>query len=444
MDRREFIKTTGMGAAALGVAACAPGLHKKEEEPTLGKMEMRHNHNSGDEVSILGYGCMRWQMIKDENGKDIVNQESVNELVDRALEAGVNYFDSSPVYLQGMSERATGIALARHPRDSYFIATKLSNFTNWTRENSMLMYQKSLEYFQTDYLDYYLLHSVSGKEDFIRRYESNGMIDFLCEERKAGRIRNLGFSFHGKKEGFDEMMEYHEKYHWDFCQVMFNYIDWHYAGGDSTTDHMYHELVKRNIPIVCMEPLRGGSLSKVPEPVANRLLEREPSLSVASWAFRFCGSFPEVLTALSGMTYREHLEDNIKTYSPLVPLTEEELEFLESTAKIMKEYPTVGCTNCKYCMPCPYGIDIPAIFAHYNKCVNEGLIVDPDNKSADQREFRKARRKYLISYDSALEKVRQADHCIGCEQCMSHCPQGIKIPHELHHIEAYVEKLRKA
>ena len=405
-------------------------------------MTYRINPGNSDKVSILGYGCMRWPMIKDENEKDIVDQETVNRLVDYAIEHGVNYFDTSPVYLQGQSEQATGIALKRHPRESYFIATKLSNFSNSSRENSMLMYKKSFENLQTDYFDYYLLHSIGGGgiEAFNQRYVDNGMIDFLMEERKAGRIRNLGFSFHGDKDSFDTFMELHDKYHWDFVQIQLNYVDWKHAGGRNTNaEYLQAELDKRGIPSVIMEPLLGGRLAKVPQHIADRLKEREPQNSVASWAFRFAGSHPGVLCVLSGMTYMEHLQDNLKTYSPLVPLTESDLAFLEETAVLMQEYPTIPCNDCQYCMPCPYGIDIPAILLHYNKCVNAGEIAG----STESENYKKARRAYLVSYDRAIPKLRQAARCINCGQCTSHCPQSIDIPKELRKIDRYVENLKR-
>ena len=403
-------------------------------------MTYRTNNGNGDKVSILGYGCMRWPMIKDENGKDIVDQEAVNRLVDYAMEHGVNYYDSSPVYLQGQSEKATGIALSRYPRESYFVATKLSNFSNYTKENSIEMYQKSKENFQTDYIDYYLLHSIGDGNGFRQRFVDNGMMEYLLEERKAGRIRNLGFSFHGTPEGFDELMAYHDQYHWDFVQIQLNYVDWtHASGRNAKAKYLQEELDKRGIQSIIMEPLLGGRLSKVPEHIAERLKERNPQGSVASWAFRFAGTHPGVLCVLSGMTYMEHLQDNVGTYSPLKPLTEDELAFLEETAELMQKYPTVPCNDCKYCMPCPYGIDIPAILLHYNKCVNEGEIAT----STQDENYRKARRAYLVSYDRAVPKLRQAARCIGCNQCMSHCPQNINIPRELHKIDRYIENLKK-
>ena len=441
INRREFLKRAGGAAMVMGglaaVAGCkgSPASTDAADNSAEGGMTYRTNPGNGDKVSILGYGCMRWPMIKDENDRDIIDQETTNRLVDYAIEHGVNYFDTSPVYLQGQSEQATGIALKRHPRESYFIATKLSNFSNSSRENSMMMYRKSFENLQTDYIDYYLLHSISGMDAFKKRYLDNGMIDFLVEERKAGRIRNLGFSFHGGNEGWDELMALHEKYHWDFVQIQLNYIDWKHANAE----YLQTELDKRGIPSIIMEPLLGGRLSKVPQHIADRLKERNPQGSVASWAFRFAGTPKGVLCVLSGMTYMEHLQDNLKTYSPLVPLNEEELTFLYETADLMKKYPTIPCNDCKYCMPCPYGIDIPAILLHYNKCVNAGEVA----QSIEDENYRKARRAYLVSYDRAVPKLRQADRCIGCNTCVEHCPQRIKIPQELHKISKYIENLRK-
>ena len=449
IDRREFLKKAGSSALVIGglgaVAGCkgnssaAPGATAKGAEGA-GEMTYRTNSVRGDKVSILGYGCMRWPMVKDENGRDVCDQEAIDRLIDYAIGHGVNYFDTAPVYLQGQSESATGKSLKRYPRESYYIATKLSNFSNASRENSIEMYRKSLENLQTDYIDYYLLHSLANESGFKYRFVDNGIMDFLLEERKAGRIRNLGFSFHGSREGFDEMMAYHEKYHWDFVQIQLNYVDWRHASGrNADAEYLQQELDKRGIQSVIMEPLLGGRLSKVPQYVADRLKERNPEGSVASWAFRFAGTHTGVLTVLSGMTYMEHLQDNVKTYSPLVPLTEDELAFLDETAAIMQKYPTIPCNDCKYCMPCPYGIDIPAILLHYNKCVNAGEVA----ASVNDEGYRKARRAYLVSYDRAVPKLRQASRCIGCNQCMEHCPQRINIPKELHRIDRYIENLKQ-
>lgn len=445
IDRRDFFKTAGSAALVIGGLGSIAGCGRKKETACEslggGEMTYRTNNVRGDKVSILGYGCMRWPMIKDENGKDIVDQEAVNRLVDHAIENGVNYFDTAPVYLQGQSERATGNALKRHPRESFFIATKLSNTRGtYSKKDALNMYHNSFKELQVDYIDYYLLHNISGYDIFKKRFEDNGMIEFLMEERKAGRIRNLGFSFHGQKEGFDQLIALHEKYHWDFIQIQLNYVDWTHAGGHNTdAKYLQEELDKKGIQSVIMEPLLGGRLANVPVHISDRLKERAPQNSVASWAFRFAGTHPGVLCVLSGMTYMEHLEDNLKSYSPLKPLSEDDMAFLEETATLMQEYPTIPCTDCKYCMPCPYGIDIPEIFKHYNRCVNEGEIA----QDITSENYKKARRAYLVSYDRAVPKIRQAARCIGCNQCVHHCPQHIRIPHELHKIDRYVENLKK-
>ncbi len=448
MNRREFLKIVGITAATstaalTGCAKSEPGRKPGQGEIPKDLMTLRVNSKTGDRVSLLGYGMMRLPTMPASDGRgDTVDQEAVNELVDYAIAHGVNYFDTSPVYVQGWSETSTGIALKRHPRDKYFIATKLSNFSNYTRENSIAMYRKSFEDLQVDYIDYYLLHSIGngGIETFRARYIDNGMIDFLLEERRAGRIRNLGFSFHGTKEVFDEVLTMDDQVHWDFVQIQLNYVDWQHASGNNVNaDYLYAELQKRGIQAVIMEPLLGGRLSRVPEHIATRLLQRRPEVSVASWAFRFAGSPEGVLTVLSGMTYMEHLQDNLHTYSPLSPLTDEEKDFLEETARLMLQYPTIPCNDCKYCMPCPYGIDIPAVLLHYNKCVNEGNIVT----SSQNEGYQRARRAFLVGYDRSVPRLRQADHCIGCGQCNPHCPQSIDIPKEMQRIDHFVEQLKQ-
>lgn len=450
MGRRKFLKLLGAGAAATSAAiyGCKPGEGgaaggSATEGEAAGSMTFRTNPTSGDKVSLLGFGMMRLPFVE---RKREIDQEMVNEMVDYAMAHGVNYFDTSPAYCQGLSERATGVALSRHPRDSYFVATKLSNFGNFSREASMEMYHQSFKELQVDHIDYYLLHSVGGGDGMgllNARFFDNGMVDFLVKEREVGRIRNLGFSYHGDIRVFDYLLSRHDEFKWDFVQIQMNYLDWKFAKqinrSNTNAEYLYGELAKRNIPAIIMEPLLGGRLSNVPDNIVARLKQREPGQSVASWAFRFAGSYPGVLTVLSGMTRMEHLRENVQTYSPLKVLTESEIQFLLDTASLMMQFDTIPCNDCKYCMPCPYGIDIPAILLHYNKCLNEGNIP----QSSQSEGYRKARRVYLVGYDRSVPKLRQADHCTGCGQCNPHCPQGIDIPKELHRIDAYVEKLKQ-
>lgn len=446
MNRRDFLKALG-GASALTLAACggkdSTEAVAAEKDVPRDKMTYRTNPSTGDKVSLLGYGCMRLPTLNGEPGGEI-DQETVNRLTDYALGHGVNYFDTSPAYCKGRSEGAMGIALSRHPRDTYYIATKLSNFSpdTWSREKSIEMYRNSFKELRTDHIDYLLLHGIGmGGMDALRgRYLDNGVLDFLLAERKAGRIRNLGFSYHGDVECFDYLLA--QDIRWNFVQIQLNYVDWKHAketnAWNTNAEYLYGELVKRNIPAVIMEPLLGGRLANLNFRSIEQLKALEPDATIASWAFRFAGSQPDVMTVLSGMTYMENLQENIRTYSPLKPLSGKERDALERCAKTILDYPLVQCNACQYCMPCPYGLDIPGIFTHYNKCLNEG------NYSSDihDEKYEKARRAFLIGYDRSVPRLRQANHCTGCRRCVEHCPQRIDIPKEMQRIDQYVEELK--
>lgn len=462
ISRRDFLKMLGIGvasAAAATAAGCAKDKNKQSLPLTIekGAMTYRTNPNTGDKVSLLGFGMMRLPVVEADaprgaSGREVsapIDQEMVNRMVDKAIEYGVNYFDTSPAYCQGRSEKSTGIALARHKRDEFFIATKLSNFApaTWSRQASIEMFQNSLKELQVDYIDYLLLHSIGGGQDAMetlrKRYYDNGILDYLLEQREKGMIRNLGFSYHGDIKAYDYLLSRHDEYKWDFVQIEMNYLDWHFANeiNDRNTDaeYLYGELVKRNIPAVIMEPLLGGRLANVPDHIASEMKEREPQRSIASWAFRFCGTFPDVLTSLSGMTYMDHLDDNLLTHSPMVPLNEEELDFLENIAEKIYNLKNIPCTACQYCMPCPYGIDIPGVFSHYNRCIKEGNLA----RTSDDTDYRKMRKAFLVGYSRNLPKKRQADHCIQCGECVTHCPQRINIPQMMQMVDEYVEKLKQ-
>ena len=300
---------------------------------------------------------------------------------------------------------------------------------------------------QVNYIDYMLLHLIGMgvMSAYNGRYVDNGMLDFLKEEQKAGRIRNLGFSYHGDVKVFDYLLSLQDEglIRWNFAQIQLNYVDWKHAKeinpNNTNAEYLYAELDKREIPVVIMEPLLGGQLANVNKHTMEQFKRRRPQDSVTSWAFRFAGTPERVLTVLSGMTYMEHLKDNLRTYSPIEPCTDAELALLEASAKLYVNYPTVPCTDCKYCMPCPYGLDIPAIFAHYNKCVNEGKVPE----DAQDPNYREARRTFLIGYDRKVPRLRQASHCIRCGKCKSHCPQGIDIPRRLSDIDKFVENLKQ-
>ena len=455
ISRRDFLKTLGVGATVTTAAlyGCKPGNAASaedgmEDDVPKDKMTYRINHFTGDRVSLLGYGCMRWPLRKNAGGEDEIDQDTVNELVDYAIEHGVNYFDTAPVYIRGWSETSTGIALKRHPRNKFFVATKLSTGRNdpYTRsfKAAKEMYENSLKNLQVDAIDYYLIHSVGGGADAIRdidnRIYDNGVLDFLLAERKAGRIRNLGWSFHGDVKGFDYMLSLHEKVQWDFVQIQLNYIDWRHASGRNiNAEYLLGELEKRTIPAVIMEPLLGGRLARVNSQAMNIMKEVHPQDTPAQWAFRYAATPKSVLTVLSGMVYMEHLQENIRTYAPLQPLNAQEYEALEKVTQVMLDSDYIQCTTCQYCMPCPYGLDIPGVFAHYNRCVSAGHRL---NSSGDPN-YKEARRAFLIGYDRAVPRLRQANRCIECGVCKPHCPQRIDIPKEMHRVDEYVERLKQ-
>ena len=453
MNRRQFLERLGLGSATAltlitfgttGTAQTPTKSPKGEtlasslQEETEGSMTYRTQNGTGEKISLLGFGMMRLPR----------EQEQVNELVDYALAHGINYFDTAPMYGGGNNETATGIALSRHPRNSYYVATKMSNQNEqlWSFEKSKEMYENSFRKLQVDYIDYYLLHSVGGGglDNLKGRFLDNGLLDFLLEERKAGRIRHLGFSYHGDVKVFDWLLDNNDKYHWDFVQIQMNYLDWTHAQrgrgrrrGDANAEYLYGRLEKLGIQAVIMEPLRGGGLSNVQDDIREQLARARKDDTPARWGFRWVGSKPNVLTALSGMNRMEHLKENLETFSPLDPCTDVENELLERIADKMSGIPTIGCTTCAYCMPCKHGVDIPGNFAYYNKAVVEGRLPLPDSSAPD---FEEKRQAYLTAYQEAIPNKARANRCQDCGECLSKCPQQLPIPT---HLSKLVEMTRK-
>lgn len=455
IKRRDFLKKLGIGALGTAAAMAAGPLMSFAEESVdtkrLGKrpafsspdtMTYRINRHTGDKVSLLGYGCMRWP---NKPGTRELDQEKINALVDVAMAQGINYYDTAPAYGGGASETALGIAIHKYPRNKYFIATKMSNFDakDQSKEASIAMYNASKKRLQTDYFDYYLLHSIGsgGMASLKARFLDNGILDFLLEERKKGNIRNLGFSYHGDIEVFDYLLKQDIK--WDFVQIELNYVDWKHARElnprNYNAEYLYNELDKRDIQAVIMEPLLGGRLAMLNNHVSARLKEKRPNDSIASWAFRYAGTLPNVLTVLSGMTKMDQLEDNLHTYSPLDPCTSAELVLLDEVATLYSSYPMIPCTGCHYCMPCPFDVDIPANFAYYNKCINDGTM--PTNKLAP--DYKQKVKAFLDGYNKAVPEAQQASQCQSCNNCLSHCPQRIKIPSQMKRISNMVEEMKK-
>ena len=439
MNRRQFLQRLGVGAgSALAMMAMEPlnvlAGTKKPDDVVGGddsvKMTYRVQHGSGEKISLLGFGMMR---LPDD-------QEDVDRLVDYAIAHGVNYFDTAPMYKGGRNEDQTGRALSRYPRDKYYIATKMSNQNQrlWDFDAAKEMYERSFERLRVDYIDYYLLHSIGGGgvDGLKGRFLDNGLLDFLLKEREAGRIRHLGFSYHGDVSAFYWLLDRQDEYHWDFAQIQMNYLDWRHASlnkngwrRDADAEYLYDKLEKTGVQAVIMEPLRGGALGRMNDDLTARLNAVRPNDSPASWAFRWVASHPNILTTLSGINQMEHMEENIRTFSPLEPCTEAENVLLAEIADVMAGFPTIPCTTCSYCMPCPFGVDIPGNFAYYNDAVDQKILPLPDKTSAD---YMVRKQQFADGLLKALpDKSQWANQCTDCEACLPKCPQQIRIPNQM-------------
>jgi len=410
-----------------------------------GKMTYRYA-SDGKKISLLGYGSMRLPTVDGGHANQwaagvssaAIDQKLLNEQIRRLLDAGVNYFDTSPAYCSGMSEKCLGEALVKsgYSRKDYFLATKISNFAEvqFSLDACKKMFEESLRLLHTDYIDNYLVHNTGygGYENFFRRFVDNGVIDWAIGLRKEGRIRNFGFSYHGDRRTLDWCLKEHGRIKWDFVQIQMNYSDWRHANvtnpDDLCSEYLYRELTARKLPIIIMEPLLGGRLARYNYALARELKPLDPEASLARWALRFCGSFDNVLTVLSGMTRMEHVEENIATFSPLKPCTEAEFAALERAATAMVKQNTVPCNKCNYCMPCPYGLDIPELLTFLNWYRTS--------------ETKPSAREVLKRYRQAVPDLRSAEHCTGCGRCSPHCPQGIDIPKELAAIDKWIEGLK--
>ena len=447
MSRRQFLQKLGFGAgSALAMMAMDPlnvlagntprpkNLRYDADE---NKMTYRVQHGSGEKISLLGFGMMR---LPDD-------QVAVDELVDYAIAHGVNYFDTAPMYMGGRSEVLTGNTLSRFPREKFHIATKMSNQNRrlWSFDDSKRMYEQSLERLKVDYIDYYLLHSIGGGMDSLKgRFLDNGILDFLLNEREAGRIKHLGFSYHGDVRDFDWLLDHQDEYHWDFVQIQMNFLDWRHASirqgrrHDADAEYLYDKLEKKGVQAVIMEPLRGGAFGRMAQELTDQLKAVRPNDSTARWAFRWVGSYPNILTTLSGMNRMDHLVDNVETFSPLEVCSEAENKLLAEIADQMAGFPTIPCTTCEYCMPCPYGVNIPGNFAYYNEAVNEHVLPLPDKQAAD---YMKRKEQFAEGLRKALPDVSKwANQCTDCGACLPKCPQQIRIPNQMARI---VETLRR-
>lgn len=414
MNRRDFLKSALTVAALLPVtriAAAESSPKSRSPKDQTGKVTRRRYKNTSLTLPLLGFGMMRLPRLNPD--KPDIDEALAQKMVDRAMEAGVNYFDTAYPYHDGQSEIFVGKALKKYPRNSYFIATKMWPQLLKTEADVDRMFQHQLQKLQTGYIDFYLIHALDKR--LWPKAKSLKVYEYLLNQKKAGRIRHLGFSFHDEPEVLEEIVRERS---WDFAQIQLNYVDWELY----RSREQYEILTKAGIPVVVMEPLRGSSLATLTPRCLEIFRKADPDVSAASWALRYVGSLPNVLVTLSGMTLPEHLEDNIRTFTDFQPLSRREREVIAEVTRAYHNTGAVPCTNCKYCMPCPVGVEIPRIFGLYNSYRTSG-------------DYRRRFGRIYAEFDPDT----MASACVNCGACAKKCPQHINIPVELKKIHAEYE-----
>jgi predicted aldo/keto reductase-like oxidoreductase len=360
------------------------------------------------DVSLLGFGCMRFPTKDGE-----IDVAESKKMVDYAIEHGVNYIDTAWPYHNGKSELVVREFMKDYSRDSYFLADKLPLWEIKTNEDVDRIFHEQLEKCGVEYFDFYLIHAVN-KQRYDQAIELN-LLEQLEEFKKQGKIRNIGFSFHDDLDTFKKWVDLHD---WDFCQIQLNYMDVEHQQGIEG----YNILTEKGIPVIVMEPVKGGSIVKFNDEIESKMKSYRPNNSIASWGFRWVGSLPNVKVILSGMTTMEQVEDNIKTFSKFEPLNSEEYKIVEEVRLDVLNLSKVDCTSCNYCMPCPHGVDIPGNFRIFN------------NDSMYRKEG------YLNwAYGNLKKQGKSADMCIECGECLPKCPQYIEIPTELGNFVEYLK-----
>lgn len=413
MNRRDFLKSA-LTITALGTVsrlAAQAGLAKPASVPAEtnpGKVTRRSYKNTALTLPVLGFGMMR--LPRKGNGIDYATAQ---KMVDMAMASGANYFDTAWPYHGGESETFVGKALRKYPRDSYLLASKLPIWAIKSEADAERIFKEQLRKCNTDYFDFYLLHALNGSRwKTVERFK---LFEFAERMRKAGKIRKIGFSFHDSPE---QLRTIAAAKPWDFALLQINYFDWY----NYRSKEQYEIVTKLGIPILVMEPIRGGSLATL-NPAATKILKTaNPKASTASWALRYAASLPNVLCVLSGMSTPAHMEDNLRTMSPFRPLTATERMTLDSALAAYRKTDSVPCTVCEYCIPCPVGVEIPKVFAAYNQYKISG--------------DRAALNKTLAS----LPEDGGPSACISCGVCLKKCPQKINIPARLKQIAAELKK----
>lgn len=364
---------------------------------------MIYKNFQNHKLSALGLGAMRLPVIGGDDSK--IDETAAEKMVDYAMEHGINYYDTAWGYHGGQSELVIGRALKRYPRESYYLATKFPGYDLSNMDKVEEIFEKQLKKCGVEYFDFYLFHNVCEMNIDAYLDDKYGIYRYLMKQKRAGRIRHLGFSAHGS---YDVMKRFLEVYGegMEFCQIQLNYLDWNFQDAKGKLEL----LAEHHLPVWVMEPLRGGKLAELSEEDAELLKNLRPDESVPAWAFRFLQSIPGVTMVLSGMSNSEQLRENIQTFEEEKPLNSKEMEKLLKIANNMVEKIALPCTACRYCVShCPQGLDIPALLALYNEhCVTDGGFIAPMALSA-------------------IPEEKRPGACIGCRSCEAVCPQQIKV-----------------
>lgn len=374
-------------------------------------MDRKFIEKFGLSLPRLGYGCMRFP-VKDNK----IDFDYAKKLIHHAYNKGINYFDTAYNYHGGESETFLGQVLPEFERESYYLTSKLPVWKIENEEDAERIFNEQLEKCNTEYFDFYLLHSLSKKS--IEKVEELNLYDFILKKKKEGKIKNIGFSFHDTNDVLKAFAAAHE---WDFIQLQINYWDWE----EDDAKSMYETLEKLNIPCFVMEPVRGGFLASLAPPVMKHFTDYAPDKSVASWALRWVASLPNVALILSGMSTMDQLEDNIETFTDLKTINDEEQKIIDKVVEDLRKINPVPCTGCRYCMDCQYGVDIPGVFGIYN-----------DYKKSENKDITRR------SYFTFMSEQKQGGNCQKCLECVPQCPQQIDIPEELAKIHAEMMALK--
>ena len=452
LNRRSFLKIFGCGVVSATAALYGCDTKQIHEAITAGELDKRTIGNTP--IGLWGWSTLQAPRQKNpEMGRRELDEEALRDVVESAFTKGVNLFATSPSHQRGTTQRALGQILQRHRRGSYFIATEMPDIDEPTLENSIAAYKALFTDLGVDRIDFLTLAARPERRrnqtlekrnlastKFHKRFIDNGFIEFISSEREAGRIGHIGWDSSSDAVLFDTLLA--SDFEWDYVRMPINYLAWnapHAKFNVKTLADRYAEVKARGLKVMTEDAFAGDRLSKLNDRLAGALKEAAPQRSIASWAVRFAADHKAVFTVLSSSPYEDQVQDQIASLSPLQPLTKEEFEALHAVVKPLEAHPLIPCVECQRCMPCPYGLDIPEIFAHYNRCVNEGFIAS----DRQQPQYREARRAFLIGYDRSVPRLAQADHCISCEKCVSHCPMAIDIPKEMRRVNRYVEQLKQ-